>query len=58
VPTHYLSIDFTGEINLYNVFLRVQTMLFAVDIVVSFNGRRMAIDDDSSGATKYGAKML
>jgi hypothetical protein len=33
-------------------------MLFAVDIVVSFNGRRMAIDDDSSGATKYVAKML
>jgi hypothetical protein len=31
---------------------------FAVDIIVSFNGRWRAIDDDSSGATKYVAKML
>jgi hypothetical protein len=31
---------------------------FAVDVVVSFNGRWRAIDDDSSGATKYVAKML
>jgi hypothetical protein len=31
---------------------------FAVDIVVSFNGRGRAIDDNSGGATKYVAKML
>ena len=31
---------------------------FAVDIVISFNGRRRAIDDNSSGTTNYVAEML
>jgi hypothetical protein len=31
---------------------------FAVDIVVSFNGRGRAIDEDGGGTTKYVAKML